>query len=295
MNFDRIRTTVDVDRMQQSRALFIGGAYGLAQDLVRCGLGALAYVDFDRIDATNPARQDLHSADIGQYKAHALARSVRQINPDVEVETLTQDFCAIADDELDELVGDCDLIVAATDFFPAQARANLVAVRNRKPAVWIGMYREGRAGEIVYWSADPMLTPACYRCVCSSRYAAFATHAQRGAPNATQIPSNGGTVLDLHLLDAIAGQIAVGLLTRGADNRMGRLIAQLGDRNLLQVKIDPQYRMGEKDIFARRLGNDPANFSFSTIALSMQPEARCRDCGGYAGRADSARPVEHAA
>jgi hypothetical protein len=287
MNYDRIRTTVDVDRMQQSRALFIGGAYGLAQDLVRCGLGALAYVDFDRIDPTNPARQDLHSADIGQYKAHALARSVRQINADVEVETLTQDFCAIADDELDELVRDCDVIIAATDFFPAQARANLVAVRNGKPAVWIGMYREGRAGEIVYWSADRSLTPACYRCVCSSRYTAFAAHAQ-GAPNTTQIPSSGGTVLDLHLLDAIAGQVAVGLLTRGADNRMGRLIEQLGNRNLLQVKIDPMYRMGEKDIFARRLGNDPANFSFCTIALPMLPETGCPDCGGM-GSADFVR------
>ena len=49
MNFDRIRPTVDVDRMQQSHATIVGGAYGLTQDLVRCGLGSMTYVDFDRI------------------------------------------------------------------------------------------------------------------------------------------------------------------------------------------------------------------------------------------------------
>ncbi len=62
----------------------------------------------------------------------------------------------------------------------------------------------------------------------------------------THIPSTGGTILDLHLVDAIAGQIAVGILTAGAENRMGRLIRQLGNRNLLQIKVDPEYRLGEK-------------------------------------------------
>jgi len=35
MNFDRIRTSIDVDRMSRSRVTIVGGAYGLAQDLVR--------------------------------------------------------------------------------------------------------------------------------------------------------------------------------------------------------------------------------------------------------------------
>jgi hypothetical protein len=59
---------------------------------------------------------------------------------------------------------------------------------------------------------------------------------------------------------------------------MGRLIRQLGNRNILQVKIDPDYRLGERDIFAQHLGDQPANFSFSTIALPMEPEPDCPDC-----------------
>ena len=275
MNFDRIRPTLDVARMQQSHVSIVGGAYGLAQDLVRCGLGSLTYVDFDSIDASNPARQDFNMTDLGQHKAEALAVALKRINPDVEVNCLIRDFCDIGEDEFDVHFGHTDLFIFATDFFPAQARGNLQALRLGKPAVWIGLYRGGRAGEIVHYV--PGVTPACYRCVCSSRYRAFSAQASNTA-NATHVPSTGGTILDLHLIDAIAGQIAVGILTAGADNRMGRLIQQLGNRNLLQVKVDPDYRMGDKDIFAQYLGNHPANFSFNTIALPMEPERDCPDC-----------------
>jgi hypothetical protein len=282
MNFDRIRTTVDVDRMQQSHVTIVGGAYGLAQDLVRCGLRALTYVDYDRIDATNPARQDFDMTDLGRHKVEALAGALQRINPDVEVNCLTRDFCDIGQDEFDAHFGHTDLFIFATDFFPAQARGNLQALRLRKPAIWIGLYRSGRAGEIVYWVPD--VTPACYRCVCSSRYRAFAN--QAGAVGGVHVPSAGGTIFDLHLVDAIAGQVALGILTVGADNRAGRLIGQLGNRNILQVKVDPEYRLGQRDLFAEYLGGHPANFSFTTIALPMEPELDCPDCAASRQRDD---------
>ena len=278
MNFDRIRMSIDVDRTQQSHIAVVGGGYGLAQDLVRCGVGEVTYIDFDRVDATNPARQDFNSTDFGQYKAQAIATSLKCINPAVEVNCLIRDFCELSQEEIDLHLGQIDLLIMATDFFPAQARGNLEALRLRKPAIWAGLYRAGRAGEIVFWS--PETTPACYRCICSSRYRAFEAQAA-GAGNQTHIPSDGGTIFDLRLLDAVAGPIALGLLTAGADNRFGRLVQQLGNRNLLQVKSDPTYKMGDKDIFAEHLGNSPANFSYTTIALAMDPERDCPDCARH--------------
>src|SRR5207248_2049307 len=103
MNFERIQTTVDVNRMQQSHVTIVGGAYGLTQDMVRCGLGSLTYIDFDRIDATNPARQDFNMSDLGRYKAEALAATLKQINPDVDVNYLIRDFCDIGNEEFDTL------------------------------------------------------------------------------------------------------------------------------------------------------------------------------------------------
>jgi len=224
MNFDRIRPTINVDLLQQSHATVVGGAYGLTQDFVHSGLRSVTYVDFDRIDASNPARQDFNMTDLGHHKAEVLAAALKRINPEVEVNYLLRDFCDIGQDEFDLNFRHTDLFILATDFFPAQARGNLQALRLRKPAVWIGLYRGGRAGEIVYWA--PGVTPACYRCVCSARYRAFAAQGSAAsalqspaAANDTHIPSTGGTIFDLHLVDAIAGQIALGLLTAGADDR----------------------------------------------------------------------------
>src|SRR5438477_9028248 len=109
MNFERIRPTIDVDRMRQSHVTVVGGAYGLTQDLVRCGQGAVTYIDFDRVDASNPARQDFNSTELGQYKAEAIASSLKRINPAVEVECLIRDFCELEQDEIDLHLGHTDL------------------------------------------------------------------------------------------------------------------------------------------------------------------------------------------
>ena len=272
MNFNRIAPTIDVETMQQSSVTIIGGAYGLAKDLVHSGLGAVILDDFDRIDASNPARQDFYSTDMGRYKVEATAEMLRKINPEVQVEYHMHDYCALSRQEHDNLFAHTDLFVFATDFFPAQARGNLEALRLGIPAIWIGMYRAGRAGEIVFYI--PGKTNACFRCICGKRYQAF----QVGKAT---VPSVGGTILDLHLVDAIVGQIAVGILTDGAENRMGKLPDQLGNRNFMQVKIDPDYRLGGKDIFGQYLGNNPANFSFTTIALPMERDENCPDCSKY--------------
>ena len=171
MNFDRISSTIDVNTMQQSHVTMIGGAYGLCKDLVRCGLGSLTIVDFDVIAASNPARQDFYTSDLGRYKVEAVAAELRKINPEVEIEYLTRDYCEISQEEHDVLFGHTDLFVFGTDHFPAQARGNYEATRMNKPAIWIGMYKGGRAGEIIHHV--PGITDACYRCICSSRYRAF--------------------------------------------------------------------------------------------------------------------------
>ncbi len=267
MNFTRIMTTIAVSIMQRSTVLIVGGAYGLACDLVRCGLGRLIYVDYDRVDASNPSRQDFNAGDVGRLKIDAIAESLKRIDPNVEVEVHARDVCSIGTDEWDELFGDVDLAIYATDFFPAQARGNIEALRTGTPSMWIGLYRAGRAGEIVFWL--PGL--ACYRCVCGDRYKAFHV-------GGASVSSEGGTIFDLHLIDAVAGQNAVGILTRGADNRMGRLVEQLGNRSLIQVKNDPEYTLGDKDIFGQYLGNHPANFSWTTICVPMERDAKCVDC-----------------
>ena len=269
MDFSRIAATVNIEALQGKHVTAIGGCYGLIEGLVKCGLGGVSLVDFDTVSPSNIARQDFSSTDIARRKVEVVAERLLRINPEVEVETYSLNYCALSIEEHDRLFGHTDLFVYATDSFIAQARGNREATRLQKPALFIGLYSGGRASEIIYWY--PGLTLACYRCICSSRYQAFAN----GQGNAS---SSGGTIFDLRMADAVAGQIGLGLLTPGANNRMGKLIGQLGNRNLLQTKIDPDYTLGGNDIFRKYLGDHPANFSFTTIALPMERETNCPDC-----------------
>lgn len=275
MNFDRIAQSVDFARLQQSHVAIVGGGYGLAMDLARCGVGAFTYIDFDTVDDTNPARQDFSATDIGSPKVDAIEAALRAINPDIGVHKLRRDFCSLSPAEIDETLGACDLLIFATDRFVAQARGNLEAIRLAKPALWIGLYRGGRAGEIAF--TQPGQSRTCYRCIASSRYEAFYRQAGDGGTG-VDIPSRGAVIMDLHIVDGIAAQIAVGLLTAGADNRFGRLIEQLGDRNFIQVKLDPTYKLGKPDVFESHLGTNPAQFAFNSIALAIDPEPDCPDC-----------------
>src|SRR6266853_1113043 len=152
MNFDRIRNSTGVDRTQAAHVTAVGGAYGLMADLARCGLGSATLVDFDRWDEANIQRQDVSAQDAVRraYKTHACAGQLRSINPDIHVETLERDFCSLTDADIDAHFGRTDLFIFATDSFPAQARGNLVALRLGVPAIWIGLYAGGRAGEINY-------------------------------------------------------------------------------------------------------------------------------------------------
>lgn len=269
MDLSRISSSVDVELLWQSHITMIGGGYNLCNDFVRCGVGSVSMVDYDTVSASNVARQDFNSTDIARHKVEVAAERLVRTNPEVEVETHTLNYCTLSDEEHDRLFGHTSLFIFSTDFFPAQAKGNQVAIRLQVPALFIGLYKGGRAGEVIFW--HPEVTPACYRCICGSRYQAFS----QGQGN---VSSTGGTIFDLRIVDAVAGHIGLGLLTPGADNRYGNLIKQLGNRNLLQMKNDPNYTLNGKDIFRQYLGDNPANFSFSTIALAMERESDCPDC-----------------
>jgi len=55
-------------------------------------------------------------------------------------------------------------------------------------------------------------------------------------------------------LDCVAGQIALGRLTAGANNGYGRLIEHLGDRNFVQLKMFADWNFAGCDIFREQLG-----------------------------------------
>lgn len=276
-DFRRILPAVAVGKMQSSHVTVIGcgGSAHAVKNLFRCGLGSATLVDPDRVERSNLARQDFEIGDLGLAKVAALRLHVHRISPEARVTALQADFCALSDAEIDRHFGGTDLLIVATDHFPAQARGNAVALRLGKPALWVGLYGGAGAGEIVFW--HPGLP--CYRCLCGKRYEAQS--ARRLDP-----ASDGADVFSIGLLDSIAGMLAIGLLTAGADNRFGRLIGQLGDRNFIQVKLDPTYRLNGQDLFAEQLGiplGNDRSFAWNSI-VRRDPQRGlppCPDCRRY--------------
>ena len=283
MDLSRISGVIDVGMAQAAEVTVVGvgGSADLIVALARCGVGSFNLIDPDTVTMTNIARQGHNADEIGRLKVVAVAAAVRRVNPDVRIKCLPRNFLEMADDQIDDELGGSDLFIFATDRFAAQARGNGDRLTVDRPAIWIGLYAAGAAGEIIWWTPG---VDACYRCLLSKRYKAHVKATVLGA--SLDPPSQGTSIFAVSLVDAIAGMLAIGLLTRGADNRFGHLIDQLGNRNFLQVQLDPAWSLNGRNPVREHLGvaaDCPAFFSWNTIVRAdpQGGQPPCPDCERY--------------
>lgn len=273
-------------RFSNRHVLVVGcgaGSDGVLK-LARLGLGSLTLVDLDVVEPENLCRTAYTVDDLGCRKVAALAAHVEAANPFVRVRAVHGDVCALGDDAVRELLARVDLIVAGTDFFPAQALLNTWSQRYRIPAVFIGVHARARGG-VVIWSI-PGETP-CYRCVASRRYAEFAREGER----AVTLPGEHGSLLDVAMIDAIALKIAAAVLERGEQSEFASFFSFLDGRNQVVVRTHPAYQWGELDLFDLVLADLPTapkdyraelqrEAFLACDSLWLRTEARpdCPDC-----------------
>jgi molybdopterin/thiamine biosynthesis adenylyltransferase/rhodanese-related sulfurtransferase len=149
-------------KLLDSRVLLIGaGGLGspAALYLAAAGVGTLGIVDDDVVDETNLQRQVLHStASLGEPKTASAERTIRALNPDVQVvpfqERLTPET---VDRVLDER---WDVIVDGADNFPTRYLVNDASVWHRVPVVHGSIFRF--EGQVTVF--NPPEGP-CYRCL----------------------------------------------------------------------------------------------------------------------------------
>lgn len=147
--------------LKASRVLLVGaGGLGspVALYLAAAGVGTLGLVDFDAVDLSNLQRQILHgSAAVGSSKIDSARDRLRDINPNVEVETYETRF---ASGNALEIARGYDLIVDGTDNFATRYLVNDTSVLLGIPNVYGSVYRfEGQAS--VFGAPDG----PCYRCL----------------------------------------------------------------------------------------------------------------------------------
>ncbi len=151
------------EKLLASHALVIGaGGLGspAALYLGSAGVGHITIVDHDTVDATNLQRQIAHTLDrVGQPKAESVRTAIAQINPDPQVQVVTQR----ADEALlDTWVPQADVVLDCTDNFATRQAINAACVRHGKPLVSGAAIRmDGQVS--VYDTADAQ--GPCYACI----------------------------------------------------------------------------------------------------------------------------------
>lgn len=145
-------------------SVLIVGAGGLgcpvALYLGAAGVGRLVLADGDTVDLTNLQRQIGHvTAAIGENKADSLARSVRAINPEIDVQPIAQ---ALTNAALHEAVAAADLVVDASDNFATRHAVNRACVALGKPLVSGAAI--GFSGQLAVFDSRRVNSP-CYHCL----------------------------------------------------------------------------------------------------------------------------------
>lgn len=151
------------ERIADASVLVVGaGGLGcpVALYLGAAGVGRIVLADSDRVDLTNLQRQIGHATvSIGENKADSLARSVRVINPEIEVIPLG---VRLSGSSLYQAAGAVDLVVDGSDNFATRHAVNRACVALRKPLVSGSAI--GFSGQLAVFDSARADSP-CYHCL----------------------------------------------------------------------------------------------------------------------------------
>ena len=197
-------------KLLNAKVLIIGaGGLGApaALYLAAAGVGTIGIVDADVVDLSNLQRQVIHTTDdIGKKKVDSAAQTMRQINPDITVNTYHE---YVSSQNILKLIEDYDFILDGTDNFPAKFLINDACVMAKKPFSHAGIIRfKGQLTTVI-----PGESP-CYRCIFRDPPPkdAVPTCKQAGV-----IGAMGGVIGSLQAMEAIkyitgAGELLTGYL-----------------------------------------------------------------------------------
>jgi adenylyltransferase/sulfurtransferase len=217
-------------RISEASVLIVGaGGLGcpVALYLGAAGVGRLHLADGDTVDLTNLQRQIGHAtASIGENKAVSLARSVRAINPEIDVSPLREKLAAGA---LDEAVAAVELVVDASDNFATRHAVNRACVALGKPLVSGAAI--GFSGQMAVFDRRRADSP-CYHCLFPDQ----AGEPEMRCAEAGVISPLVGVIGALQALEALK------CLTGAGSPLVGRLLIWDGLRaeaRILRVPRDP--------------------------------------------------------
>jgi len=148
-------------KLKNTRVLVAGvGGLGSVEAIYLAAVGVrkLVLADNDVVELSNLNRQILHwTDDIGKAKPVSAAEKLKKLNPNVEIEVVTE---GITRDNVEELLKRVDIVIDGLDNWETRFLIDEAAYRLGKPYVYAGIHGfQGQVTVIV-----PGETP-CLRCV----------------------------------------------------------------------------------------------------------------------------------
>jgi hypothetical protein len=300
----RIATAYNLKLLDRTRLIFIGtgGAASIIRNCARMGFGEFVLIDPDIVTETNVATQQATPETVGIPKVEALARDIVEINPAAAVLSIKERIEHIDDEQFSLLFKEtlrgktstvrerrtratCDvhnssvnkglpyqtILFVLTDNFWAQARGHRLGLNFGLATICAQEYIDGRGAEITY--TVPGVTPACHRCITASRYRAYL---QQNYFNV--VTSEGAPIFAAEFLNAVLGHILLAVAHYGSKNsRWGDMIARLGNRNLIRIRMDPDFDKYFGDTFAKRHAGAKGAESLFMLDCLFVPQTA--DCG----------------
>jgi molybdopterin/thiamine biosynthesis adenylyltransferase len=140
------------------------GGSPIALDLARAGVGHFTLIDFDRLELGNISRHVCGVSDLGRYKTLAVRDQILQKNPYAVVRTMEVNVNQ-ALRQVEDAVGDSDLLVVASDNDQSRFNLNQMSLNTSKVALYGRAITRAAGGDVL--RVRPWTGP-CYNCVFSS-------------------------------------------------------------------------------------------------------------------------------
>ena len=150
------------ERLLAGSVLLVGGG-GLGSPaalyLAAAGVGKITIADDDVVELSNLQRQVLYRTDeIGQGKALVAVRTLKALNPTIQIEAVEQ---RVVDENVTDLVADHDVVIDGADNFYTRFLVSDECVKQGVPTVHGSVYRF--EGQVTVF--DPARSGPCLRCL----------------------------------------------------------------------------------------------------------------------------------
>ena len=305
-NFNRVASAYDLSRLAGSRVGFcgVGGMRKTVMLAARAGIEEFVLMDPGVYEAPNIGTQPCFVDEVDLAKVDAIKAEILRINPNARVIALKCEIDDLDDDAIHRLLTAPLLslpvpgrdeqtsievspahiaLVGGTDSFFAQSRVNRLGLKFGWPTMLSAVYQNGSGAELTW--VHPAVSRSCHRCALWCRYDAFL---KEGYKN--DVTSHGTPIFATQRLSALEMLMLMAILHHGTDHpRLGNLLRRIGNRSLVQIRLDPDFstNLGLK-VFDRVFAHADKNrlFCDETVWLPQTPEdgnngrRACPECGG---------------